>query len=201
MERRYAGMGQLTENRTSIAYAISAGQQVGYVSQFAWLWDGGATDGVPLQQPEKGLSENGIYVASVALGVSHGWQAGETIEVNDLDKYKRAVLWHGASERPALLHYGPVESNSSVRGIYGASANSPGFQVGYAEVFDGEAEWNAHATLWNGSAGSHVDMNPVGAKESIASAGYGVPSRWVMPSLLARIRRFSGADQPAAMSI
>jgi hypothetical protein len=176
----------------SIAYAVSDGQQVGYVSQFAWLWDGGSTDGVVLQIPEKGLSENGIYAASVALGVSHGWQAGEAIEVNDFDKYKRAVLWHGASERPTVLHYGPAESNSSVRGIYGASANSPGFQVGYAEVFDGEADWNAHATLWNGSAGSHVDMNPVGAKESIASAGYG--SRQV------GYAQFAGKDQAVLWS-
>jgi hypothetical protein len=76
----------------SVAYAISAGQQVGYVSQFAWLWDGGSTDGVPLQQPEKGLSENDIYAASVALGVSHGWQAGEAIEVNDFDKSRCMLM-------------------------------------------------------------------------------------------------------------
>jgi YVTN family beta-propeller protein len=171
----------------SIAYAVSAGQQVGYVLQFAWLWDGGGTDGDVLQQPEKGLYENGIYVASVAFGVSHGWQAGEAMEVNAFDTYNRAVLWHGASERPTLLHYGPAESSSSVQGIYGASANSPGFQVGYAEVFDGKADWNVHATLWNGSAGSHVDMNPTGAKESVAFAGYG--SRQV------GYAKFAGKDQ------
>jgi YVTN family beta-propeller protein len=176
----------------SIAYAISAGQQVGSVSQFAWLWDGGGTDGDVLQQPEKGLYENGIYVASVALGVSHGWQAGEAMEVNAFDMYNRAVLWHGASERPTLLHYGPAESSSSVQGIYGASANSPGFQVGYAVVFDGEADWNVHATLWNGSAGSHVDMNPTGARESVAFAGYG--SRQV------GYAKFAGKDQAVLWS-
>lgn len=157
----------------STAYAISAGQQAGYISSFGWVWDGGATEGNSLSLPGKSLTEGGIYIASIALGISQGWQAGEAIEQSSAATYKRAVLWRGTQDAPIVLHSGDAYSNSSVQGIYGAAANSPGYQVGYQEVYDGAAYWNSHATLWSGAANTAIDLNPSGAKDSVAYKGYG----------------------------
>lgn len=156
----------------SIAYAVSEGEQVGYVAQFGWVWDGGVTDGTFLKLPETNLIEGGLYAISIASGVSKGWQVGAAVEMSGDKSFSRAVLWHGTTQTPVLLHDGEAYSNSSAQGIYGATADSPGGQVGYTEIFDGEVSWNSHAALWNGTAASRVDLNPANAKESAAFAGY-----------------------------
>lgn len=159
---------------SSTAYDISGGQQVGFATNFAWLWDGGLTDGKVLLPPENGLFLNGYFKATVALGLSNGWQVGQAVEASsESDDYSRAVLWHGADTKPTILHYGEAQSNSSINGMYDASADSPGIQLGYQEIFDGEAYWNPHATLWKGTAESHIDLNPSGAKGSEVFRGYG----------------------------
>lgn len=139
----------------SIALAVAAGEQVGFVAlagnNHAALWHGGASTWVDLHPA--------IATASTAQDTSGVCQVGSA----DIGFVSHAGLWNGSAASWIDLHPNdPRVSSSYGAGVFGEQ------QVGSATV-DG----NAHAALWTGSASSWRDLHPAEALYSVSAATCG----------------------------
>lgn len=141
---------------SSAALAIEGGQQVGYANfgggYHASLWSGSAASWVSL---------GGTAATSVHAGQQGGYISvfmGMGITV------PRASAWSGSQRSLVNLHPAAAGlSEPSLSIVYGVGA---GQQVGLAGPFGG---WS-HASLWTDTAGSWVDLNPLGSNSSEARA-------------------------------
>lgn len=150
----------------STAEAVAHGVQGGAISDFATLWAGNSEQ--PTMLPTDAFAG---YTGGHIRGISNGWQVGIAgfVPPGTEDGTTRAVMWHAAAHPDALptpLHFGEATDKSVVWAIQGATATSPGQQVGAA----GPDSASLHAILWNGSATDHVDLHPDGATSSQAYA-------------------------------
>lgn len=129
----------------SIAYAVSDGQQVGWVKDLhltqmikhASLWSGTAESWVDIHPVG--------YRESSASGVSHGQQVGYA----KIDGSNHAGLWRGSTA--SFVDLNPIGSSASE-----AQGVSHGLQVGHATI-----GYVDRASLWSGSASSWVDLHSV----------------------------------------
>lgn len=138
----------------SEAYALHAGQQVGYVSSGstrASMWSGSAATWIDLH-PAGALH-------SSATAVHSGRQGG----IAQFGSRYHAGLWSGSASswldlNPANVYHGMVRSMDSAQ------------QVGSFEYLSPSGD---RACLWTGTPESFVDLHPAGASASIAFAVFG----------------------------
>jgi len=132
-------------NGPSVAYGIAGGQQVGYISpgseNNAALWFGSAASVVNLN-PAGAVSS-----AAQATDGVHQWGAAGYQGPSGF--YGRAIRWSGTAAT-AIDFTPPGAQFAGVRGVGG------GQQAGQAN-FPGVG---LHATIWNGTPESWVDLHP-----------------------------------------
>jgi hypothetical protein len=128
---------------TSVAYATSGTQQVGAADDHAGLWSGSAASWVDLNPAGA--------ARSTALGISGTQQVGSTNEGFS----SHATLWSGTAE--SWVDLNPAGAAGSL-----AYATDGTEQVGsslFYEVSNTGPAFVEHASLWNGTADSWVDLS------------------------------------------
>jgi hypothetical protein len=142
----------------SIAYATDGQQQAGQAEgsggSRASLWSGSAASWVDLNP--LGATE------STAYGVSGGQQVGYA---RFADGVERAAHWTGSAQSWVNLHPSDAQSSRALA-VHG------GQQVGYVVI--ASANWLSHATLWNGSAASRIDLNAFLPQEFDSASAEGI---------------------------
>jgi hypothetical protein len=138
----------------SIANATDGQQQAGMAAGHASVWSGSATSWADL---------NPLGAAySTAYGVSGGQQVGY---VTFADHVERAALWTGSAQSWVNLHPSDAQASRALA-VHG------GQQVGYIVIVS--ANWLSHATLWNGSAASRIDLNAFLPQEFDSASAEGI---------------------------
>lgn len=156
----------------SLATSTDGVQQCGYglvtTLNQALLWSGTAS-------PYTNLTPSS-FNQSYCFGVYHGQQVGWVESVQYITITQHAAFWSGAAAtfqdfHPLALGFG----FSKALGVFA------GQQVGYISNTAypapnplGGYETGEHAVLWNGTAGSAVDLHPAGFDSSAAVATNGV---------------------------
>lgn len=136
-------------------FGVGGGRQVGYFNAAALWWEAGSRRNFYPVGP----------TISAAYGISSVWVCGA---IETALTASQATLWKlsgDSSEPPVSLQPAGNETPSQALAIMGASASSPGLQCGL--IGD---RGQRHATLWQGTPESLVDLHPAGAIESVALA-------------------------------